>query len=111
MRVMNNLLQSTDKLIIRNQETFISNKNINTQTVKKKKLIKSFLLPNSYQPDIFEQEIGFGRVLNSAEWKQHGVRHLQGMAGDDGTETHLEAAIFTLKLNAVFILTLYRAVR
>lgn len=50
-------------------------------------------------------------VLNSTEWQQHRVRHLQGMTGNDGTETYLEAAIFTLELNAVFIFTLSQVVK
>lgn len=50
-------------------------------------------------------------VLNSTEWQQHRVRHLQGMAGNGGMEVYLEAAVFTLKLNAVLVLTLPQAVR
>lgn len=50
-------------------------------------------------------------VLNSTEWQQDRVRHLQGMTRNGGTEGYLEAAVFTLKLNAVFILTLAKAIR
>lgn len=70
-----------------------------------------FLRRIGFIPDIFEKESGIRRVSDSTEWQQHRVRHLQGTAGNGGTEAYLEAAaIFTFKINAVLILTLRRAV-
>lgn len=50
-------------------------------------------------------------VLNSTEWQQDGVRHLQGTTGNGGTERYLKAPVFSLKFNAVLMLTLGEAIR
>lgn len=67
--------------------------------------------PLRFVPDVAEQEGGLGGVLNSTKWQQDGVGHLQGIAGNGGTEGHAEAAVLALKFNVVFILTLAAAIR
>lgn len=64
-----------------------------------------------HAPDISEPEGGACGVLNGTERQQHRVWDLQGVTGNDGTEAYLEAAIFTMKLDAVLILTLCQIVR
>lgn len=69
-------------------------------------LIFDDAVKHQHIPGIFEQERCVRRVLNSTEGQKQRLRYLQGMTGNDGTEADLEAAVFTLELNVVLILTL-----
>lgn len=66
---------------------------------------------SAFVPDISEQERSLCGVLNSTHRQQNGVRHLQGITWNSGTEGYAEVTIFALKFDAVFILTLVTAAR
>lgn len=66
-------------------------------------------------PPVSKKKSSICRVLNSACWQQNRLWHLQVMVGNCGIKVYSEAAPFTLKLNAVFILqvgqNIYRQIR